>query len=49
MKKYSKTYPSIIGADELARGGEAVVYRVVHTGLDEIVAKCPVFADDITP
>jgi hypothetical protein len=25
----------------LARGGESVVYRVEHTDLDEIVAKCP--------
>lgn len=25
---------------ELARGGEAVVYRVEHTGIDEVVVKC---------
>ncbi len=25
---------------ELARGGEAVVYRIEHTGLEEVVAKC---------
>ncbi len=25
---------------ELARGGEAVVYRVEHIGTDEVVAKC---------
>jgi len=42
MKMYSKTYPSIIGASEIARGGESAVYRVEHTGLDEIVAKCPI-------
>jgi hypothetical protein len=41
LKTYSKTYPSIIDASELARGGESVVYGVQHTGLDEIVAKCP--------
>ena len=28
---------------DLARGGEAVVYRIDHTGIDEIVAKCPLF------
>ena len=25
---------------ELARGGEAVIYRVEHSGTDEVVAKC---------
>lgn len=43
LRDYSKTYKNIISCDELARGGEAIVYRVTHTGLDEIVAKCPVF------
>ena len=28
---------------DLARGGEAVVYRIDHMGIDEIVAKCPLF------
>lgn len=25
----------------MAKGGEAIVYRVEHNGLDEIVIKCP--------
>jgi len=44
LKTYSKTYSNIIGASKLAAGGEAIVYRIEHTGLDEIVAKCPIFA-----
>lgn len=31
-------YP--IDVKELAKGGEAVVYRITHTGIDEVVAKC---------
>jgi len=33
---------------ELARGGEAVVYRIEHTGLDEVVAKCTLRSDAST-
>jgi hypothetical protein len=44
LRDYSKTYKNIIECSEIARGGEAIVYRVTHTGLDEIVAKCPVFS-----
>lgn len=48
MKTYSKVYNSIISSFELARGGEAVVYRIVHAGLDEIVAKCPLLEPNAT-
>lgn len=43
MNKYSKSYSQIIDATFLAKGGEAIVYRVEHTGSDEIVIKCPLF------
>jgi len=39
-------YAGCAGASELARGGEAVVFRVEHFGLDEIVAKCTIFTED---
>lgn len=48
LKNYSKVYHSIIGTRELARGGEAVVYRIEHAGLDEIVAKCPLLSPEAT-
>jgi hypothetical protein len=43
MSEYSRMYPNIINSNELARGGEAVVFRVEHFGMDEIVAKCTIF------
>ena len=46
LKQHSQSYPSIIQADFLAKGGEAIVYRIEHTGLDEIVVKTPLFSDD---
>ncbi len=30
----------------LAKGGEAIVYRIEHAGLDEVVAKCSKNAND---
>jgi predicted Ser/Thr protein kinase len=42
MRKYLKANSHFIKPmllKELARGGEAIVYRVEHTGLDEVVAK----------
>eukprot|EP00347_Sterkiella_histriomuscorum_P008087 403346420 len=39
LAKHSK-FVSPLSVKELARGGEAVVYRVEHTNLEEIVAKC---------
>ena len=33
-------YINPIYVKELARGGEAVVYRVEHKNLDEVVVKC---------
>ena len=45
LSLYSKTYPQVISINELARGGEAVVYRVEHW-TDEIVVKCPLFESD---
>ena len=37
----------IIDANMIAKGGEAVVYRIEHTGAEEIVAKCPLFKEEI--
>jgi hypothetical protein len=48
LKKYSKVYNNIIGSFELARGKEAVVYRIEHIGLEEIVAKCLLFEPNAT-
>ena len=36
----------MIDVKELARGGEAIVYRVDHTGSDEIVVKTPLFGEN---
>lgn len=36
----NSNYIRPVAMKELARGGEAVVYRIEHTGLDEVVAKC---------
>lgn len=46
LKYNSRKYNSIISAEELARGGEAVVYRVESTSRDEIVAKCSLFTSE---
>lgn len=43
IKDFLRTRSKIINpidVKELARGGEAVVYRISHTGIDEVVAKC---------
>ena len=39
MKKHSKLYSQIIGVNELARGGESIVFRIDHVGKDEVVIK----------
>ncbi len=36
----NSNYIRPVAVKELARGGEAVVYRIEHAGLDEVVAKC---------
>ena len=36
----NSNYIRPVTVKELARGGEAVVYRIEHAGLDEVVAKC---------
>lgn len=46
LKKNSKVYSNIYNANFIAKGGEAIVYRIIHEGLDEIVAKCPIFPAD---
>ena len=43
IKAHSKKYNTIVGAEFLAQGGEAIVYRIDHNGLDEIVMKTPLF------
>ena len=40
MKTKSNKYKDAVAVTELARGGEAVVYRIDHTNLDEVVVKC---------
>jgi hypothetical protein len=45
LKKNSRHHNSVISVSELARGGEAIVYRVENTTLDEIVAKCTIFQE----
>lgn len=42
-KRNSVKYNSIFSIDLIAKGGEAAVYRVEHTDLDELVAKCCLF------
>lgn len=39
MKRYSDYYKNVISIKELARGGEAIVYRLDHSGIDEVVIK----------
>lgn len=41
LTEHSKSYNNIIEATYLAEGGEAVIFNLEHTGLDEIVIKCP--------
>ncbi len=36
----NSNYIRPVNVKELARGAEAVVYRIEHAGLDEVVAKC---------
>ena len=43
LKQFAKIYNTIIDAIFLAKGGESIVYRIEHAGLDEIVAKCPYY------
>ena len=38
----------ILEVNLLALGGEAAVYKIEHAGIEEIVAKCPVFKEDAT-
>ena len=45
LRKHSKTYRNIIQCSLLAAGGEAWVFKIEHTGLDEIVAKTPLFPE----
>lgn len=46
LRQYSRSYSDCLGIDKIAAGGEAIVYRIIHTGVDEVVAKCPVFGDN---
>jgi hypothetical protein len=49
LKDHSRFYPSVLSVKFLAKGGEAIVYRVEHGELDEIVAKCSYFESWATP
>eukprot|EP00347_Sterkiella_histriomuscorum_P010687 403375308 len=46
LQMKSKNYARILDLRELARGGEAVVYRVDHSGFDEVVAKCTLYKEN---
>eukprot|EP00347_Sterkiella_histriomuscorum_P002996 403365996 len=46
LQQYSEKYSNVIGVNELARGGEAVVYRIEHKNLEEVVAKCSLINPD---
>lgn len=46
-REHSKTLSGILGMKELARGGEAVVYRVEHTGVGELIVKCPLVKPEL--
>lgn len=48
LKFNSRFYPTVQDVSKIAQGGEAIVYRVEHGELDEIVAKCTIF-DSTTP
>ena len=45
LQKYSKQYQNVIEVKELARGGEAIVYKMEHSNLDEVVAKCTLISE----
>ena len=49
LKEKSRNYQNVLGVNKIAQGGEAIVYRVEHTGLDEIVAKCTIFNSESSP
>jgi hypothetical protein len=36
----SKDYKNTVGLREIAKGNEAVVYRIDHVNSDEVVLKC---------
>lgn len=44
--KHSKKYNNVYNIDFLAQGGEATVYRIEHTDLDELVVKCCIFDEN---
>ena len=43
LKTCSKKYPNILDIELIAKGGEAIVYRLEHGGLDEVVLKMPIY------
>lgn len=46
LTKYSENYKDVLDINEIGRGGEAIVYSVIHGGSDEIVIKCPINRTD---
>jgi hypothetical protein len=42
-KDHSKLYNSVYSVDFIAKGGEAIVYRLEHADLEELVVKCSLF------
>lgn len=46
IRRRSKKYQNLIGLKKIGAGGEAMIFRIEHTGLDEIVVKVPLFPED---
>ncbi|CDW87246.1 serine threonine protein kinase-like protein [Stylonychia lemnae] len=46
LQTHSKKYSNVIEVRELAKGGEAIVYRLEHQNLDEVIAKCTLINDN---
>ena len=43
----SQVYNNILSVNELARGGEAIVYRLDYIGNDEVVVKTTILDDHL--
>ena len=46
MSQYSNDFRSVLSAEFLAKGGEAIVYRFEYVGSEEVVAKVPIFTKE---
>ena len=46
LKWRSKNYKNVIEINEIARGGEAIVYRLEHINIDEVIIKTTKLEDE---